>query len=270
MIDAPIPADDDYRLAALKALPLLDTPPEPEFDTIVQLGQHLFDVPTCLITLVDRDRQWFKARVGLDVAQTSRKVSFCGHAILNSSVLVVPDAAKDERFHDNPLVLGPPYIRFYAGAPIMLPSGYPIGTVCILGPEPNHAFSAEDARRLASLAQLALNAISVLALRRELDRARMDGERHQLALLALATPVALLDAAGRLTFYNDAFAALCPGDPGEGTPLLAALGLAGDLWSPAAMRESGAELAALPVPALATGLTIYRTIGGFCVAAPQI
>lgn len=131
-----MPANEQQRLAALHELLLLDTPPEQRFDTIVEYAASEFDVPICLVTLVDRDRQWFKARVGLETCSTSRDISFCSHAILQPHVMVVPDAAKDPRFADNPLVTSEPHIRFYAGVPLTLPSGFAIGTLCVIDTRP--------------------------------------------------------------------------------------------------------------------------------------
>ncbi len=130
------PASEQQRLAALYQLLLLDTPPEQRFDMIVEFAASEFDVPICLITLLDNERQWFKARVGLDVCSTPRDISFCGHAILQPGVMVVPDAAEDPRFADNPLVTSEPHIRFYAGAPLTLPSGHAVGTLCIIDTKP--------------------------------------------------------------------------------------------------------------------------------------
>lgn len=129
---APIPANDEERLAALHALLILDTPPEQRFDRIVDFAAREFDVPIALLTMVDRDRQWFKARYGLSACETSRDISFCGHAIHHPDVLFVEDARTDERFVDNPLVTGDPYIRFYAGAPLQLPNGHIVGTLCVI------------------------------------------------------------------------------------------------------------------------------------------
>lgn len=129
---APIPLDDAARLAALHALLILDTPPEERFDKIVAFAAAEFDVPIATITLVDARRQWFKAKVGTEVCETGRDISFCGHAILQPEIMVVPDAREDARFADNPLVTGDPFIRFYAGAPLQLPSGARLGTLCLI------------------------------------------------------------------------------------------------------------------------------------------
>ena len=128
----PIPENESERLGALRALLLLDTPPEERFDRIVQFAAREFDVPIALISLVDENRQWFKSRVGLDACETSREVSFCGHALSMDAPLVIEDALRDERFADNPLVTGPPRIRFYAGAQLRLPSGLVVGTLCLI------------------------------------------------------------------------------------------------------------------------------------------
>lgn len=136
MIPAPIPANEPERLAALRQLLILDTPPEERFDRITAFARAEFDVPTVLVSLVDGDRQWFKSRVGLDACETDRSISFCGHAIAESDVLVVNDARADLRFFDNPLVTGAPHIRFYAGAPLVLDNGHAVGTLCLISPVP--------------------------------------------------------------------------------------------------------------------------------------
>jgi len=132
MLPAPIPDNDNERLAALHALLILDTPPEQRFDRIVEFAAREFDMPIALISLLDSERQWFKARVGLEVCETARDISFCGHAIGSADTLLIPDARVDERFIDNPLVTGAPFIRFYAGAPLRLRSGQAIGTLCLI------------------------------------------------------------------------------------------------------------------------------------------
>jgi len=124
------------RLAALLALEILDTAPEVELDRITRIAARVFNVPVSAVSLVDRDRQWFKSRCGLNVTETSRDISFCGHAILGDGLLVVEDATLDERFSDNPLVLGDLKLRFYAGVPIRLESELPLGTLCVIGRAP--------------------------------------------------------------------------------------------------------------------------------------
>lgn len=136
MQPAPIPPNDAERLAALYELLILDTPPEARYDRIVEFAAQEFDVPIALISLLDRNRQWFKAQVGASVCETARDISFCGHAILVPSILLIPDAAQDPRFADNPLVTEAPFIRFYAGAPLVMPNGHALGTLCIIDSQP--------------------------------------------------------------------------------------------------------------------------------------
>lgn len=145
MIAPCTPFDEAERLDALESLSLLDTPPEDRFDRITRLATRLFDVPIALVSLVDVNRQWFKSRQGLDAPETPRDVSFCGHAILGPEMLVVPDATLDPRFADNPLVVGAPHIRFYAGFPIRTPNGQPVGTLCLLDRRPRTFGAAERA-----------------------------------------------------------------------------------------------------------------------------
>ena len=150
---APIPADEARRLSVLRELLLLDTPPEERFDKLVGFAAAQFDVPISLFSLVDSERQWFKASVGLGTCETSREMSFCAHAILRPELLVVTDTFLDERFADNPLVTGPPHIRFYAGAPLTLPSGVSIGTLCLVDTKPRELDNI-DRVMLASLRDL--------------------------------------------------------------------------------------------------------------------
>ncbi|MFO7649511.1 EAL domain-containing protein, partial [Halomonas campaniensis] len=128
-----------------------DREPDPALDAMTRLAAALFDVPVALVSLVDEECQWFKSRVGLEATETSREVSFCAHAILGEGVFEVPDAAEDPRFRDNPLVTGPPHIRYYLGAPLVTPDGLPIGTLCLLDYRPR-ALGAEQKRHLQTLA----------------------------------------------------------------------------------------------------------------------
>jgi len=150
---APLPSDEAERLALLRALALLDTPAEPVFDRVTRLAGRLLDVPIALFTLLDAERQWFKARVGLDEPETPREMAFCAHAILRDAPLVVPDATRDERFRTNPLVTGAPHIRFYAGVPIRSTAGLAVGTLCALDTRPRE-LGAEDQALLADLAAI--------------------------------------------------------------------------------------------------------------------
>ncbi len=152
MPGAPPTADEPERLQALQDLKILDTPAEARFDRITRLAALLFNVPIVLVSLVDKDRQWFKSCIGLDDSQTDRDSSFCAHAIHSPEIFVINDARKDERFLDNPLVTGPPFIRFYAGRPLNSPDGHLVGTLCIIDTEPRQ-LSVEDRHRLDALGQ---------------------------------------------------------------------------------------------------------------------
>lgn len=133
---ATIPDNEKERLTALRELLILDTPPEQRFDRITEFAASEFEVPIALISLVDENRQWFKSRVGIDICETSRDLAFCAHALHSTELLIVPDALEDERFCDNPFVTGPPHIRFYTGAPLVLSSGLIAGTLCLIDMQP--------------------------------------------------------------------------------------------------------------------------------------
>ncbi|BFM48744.1 sensor domain-containing diguanylate cyclase [Marinomonas sp. THO17] len=151
-----LPENETSRLNNLRSLCVLDTPPEERFDRVTRIAKRMFNVPIALISLVDENRQWFKSCIGLDAVETSRDVSFCGHAILGSEPFIIPDASKDQRFHDNPLVTGAPYIRFYAGVPLSYVDGSKLGTLCIIDDKP-HFLTNEDIEDLVELATMAQN-----------------------------------------------------------------------------------------------------------------
>ncbi len=132
----PLPANEHERLQALYDLRILDTEPEDRFDNLVCEVKKRCDVPIAVISLIDKDRQWFKSCVGLDIKETTRDVAFCAYAILNDEPLIIQNALLDPRFAENPLVVGPPYIRFYTGFPIRSPEGQIIGTLCIIDTKP--------------------------------------------------------------------------------------------------------------------------------------
>ena len=147
------PSNEAHRLSALDELQLLDTPPEERFDRLTRLAARTFNIPIALVSLVDRDRQWFKSRHGLEAPETARDISFCGHAILREESLVIENALNDERFSGNPLVTGAPNIRFYAGAPLHDRYGYRVGTLCVIDNKPR-TFSDDDKVTLRDLADL--------------------------------------------------------------------------------------------------------------------
>jgi GAF domain-containing protein len=143
---------EQTRVDALKAYGVLDTPNEALFDKIVREAAHAFNTPMALISLVDENRQWFKAKVGLAPSETPRSISFCTHAIRGSEVFVVEDASTDNRFADNPLVTGNPGIRFYAGAPLKTPAAQRIGTLCVLDTARHRAPTSAEKAQLEALA----------------------------------------------------------------------------------------------------------------------
>jgi GAF domain-containing protein len=153
MIKPPYPQNEAERVQVLRDLLILDTPPEERFDSITAYAHSRFEVEIALVSLVDTHRQWFKSSCGLLAKETSRDISFCGHSILHDGVMVVPDALNDPRFADNPLVLGPPNIRFYAGAPLKLSSGHSVGTLCIIDSQPKR-LAAEEIDHLRVLAHM--------------------------------------------------------------------------------------------------------------------
>jgi PAS domain S-box-containing protein len=166
-----VPNTETERLAALKALEILDTPPEPIFDRITALAADLLDTPIALVSLLDGERQWFKSRHGLDLCAIARSDAFCDHAISfgPGSVMVVEDASKDPRFADNPLVAGPPFIRFYAGAVLSTPEGHCIGSLCVISPEPRSRPSDRDLARLRTLGDLVIDKLERRRVRRQAE-----------------------------------------------------------------------------------------------------
>ena len=158
---APLPGNEADRLAALYSLHVLDTAPESDFDDIVKLASKVCGVPIALVSLIDVDRQWFKATVGTRLRETPREQSFCGHAILGREVLVVPDVREDPRFAGNPTVGEHGGVRFYAGAPLITSDGFALGTLCVLDSEPRRL----DPEQVQALRALARQVTSQLELR---------------------------------------------------------------------------------------------------------
>ncbi|WP_267360947.1 MULTISPECIES: PAS domain S-box protein [unclassified Methylobacterium] len=148
----PVPSNEEARLAALRNLAIVGTQPEPHFDAVCRLARSVFAVPTALISLVEEDQQWFKAKCGFDVDGTPRSMAFCNYTILSDEILIVEDAASDPRFSDNPLVLGEPHIRFYAGVPLSLRPDLRIGSLCVIDTVPR-TFSDEQIRQLHDMAE---------------------------------------------------------------------------------------------------------------------
>lgn len=159
MKPAPIPNNESERLHLLHDLDILDTEPEPVFDNITQFAKQLFDVDAALITLVDSERQWFKSKIGFQECETPREVSFCGHAIMQGTTMVVEDATKDDRFYDNPFVVAAEGVRFYAGAPLEIKPGIIIGTLCLIDSKPRQ-FSLQQRQWLERLAEWVKNELT--------------------------------------------------------------------------------------------------------------
>jgi len=192
-------SDEAYRLSVLVSLDLLDTPPEAEFDALVHIAQQMLKCPIALVSLVDDQRQWFKARCGLDATQTPREQAFCVHALAVDDMLVVADAAADARFATNPLVTGPPHIRFYAGVPLRVAAeaGKPpaaIGTLCVIDVRPR-TLTPEEAAMLRQLARLTE---TLILGRLHVDRAVRHAEEHRADALRIERKNRLLWQAERM------------------------------------------------------------------------
>lgn len=156
------PAREDERLEALRQYQILDTPSESAYNDITALAAFICDVPIAMISFVDADRQWFKSKVGLNVDETARDISFCTHAILNRDIMVIKDTLRDQRFEHNPLVTCAPGIRFYAGVPLVTPSGHALGTLCVIDRQPRELSKAQQ----QNLEALARQVVMLLELRR--------------------------------------------------------------------------------------------------------
>ena len=158
-----IPKGEETRLKTLRSLNILDTSPEERFDRLTRMAKRMFSVPIALVSLVDENRQWFKSCLGLDASETSRDISFCGHAILGDDVFIISDASRDDRFADNPLVIDEPNIRFYAGCPLRFTDGSKLGTLCIIDREPR-TLSDGDLELLKDLALTAERELTAVQL----------------------------------------------------------------------------------------------------------
>ncbi|HEY0160130.1 MAG TPA: PAS domain S-box protein [Thermoanaerobaculia bacterium] len=194
MPSAPLPANEQARLATLHRYQILDSEREAEYDDLTRIAAQVCGTPIALISLIDSERQWFKSRIGIDAAETPRDQAFCAYAIHETSTLVVPDAQQDQRFADNALVLGDPHIRFYAGAPLQTADGMSIGTLCVIDRE-NRTLSASQQEALEALARQVVRLIEL--------RYRTG----MLTSLVDMNPAAMFvkDAGGRFAFVNDAW-----------------------------------------------------------------
>jgi anti-sigma regulatory factor (Ser/Thr protein kinase) len=179
--------DEQARLAALRRYHVLDTEPEAAFDDLTLLASHICGTPMALITLIDKDRQWFKSERGLGVRETERSVAFCTHAIKQPhQILEVPDTREDERFRENPFVTGQPHIRFYAGAPLVTPDGYALGTLCVVDVEPRR-LTAEQMQALSALRDQAQAQLELRRRLAELSQALAERDKAQAEQAALIT-----------------------------------------------------------------------------------
>jgi GAF domain-containing protein len=183
MMPVVMPKTDAARVAALEKYAILDTDPEQSFDDLTLLASFICKTPIALISLVDEKRQWFKSRIGLDVSETPREIAFCSIAIQQSDLFVVPDALKDARFRNNPLVVSEPHIRFYAASPLINEDGYALGTLCVVDRLPRElTIDQKEALRALSrlvLAQLEFRRNLVLLKEALKDRTMEEHERQR-------------------------------------------------------------------------------------------
>jgi signal transduction histidine kinase len=200
---------EEKRIEELEALDILDTVSEQSYDDLVALASSICDTPVALLSLVDGERQWFKARVGLDALQTPREHAFCSHAILQDGPFLVPDPLNDPRFADNPLVLGEPHVGFYAGVPVYS-RGMPLGTLCVIDHEPREL--SED--KLKSLHQLARQVERMFSLRLQVAALRrtqtMQDEFISMINHELRTP--LTSILGTLSLLSSGYVDALPGN----------------------------------------------------------
>ena len=221
----PLPPNEQERLAALHNYDILDTPPEQAFDDLTWLASHFCGTPMALVTLIDRDRQWFKSRVGFASAESPRSESICAHAILTPDTLLeVPDCREDDRFADMPAIAGDPFVRFYAGAPLVDTAGHAVGTLCVMDRVPR-ALTEDQRRALRALAGQAMSQFELhVRLRAVEDR------RAYLHSVINALPIAVVirDRSGQVVLKNAAASRFA----GEEGPVLEAFTVVGKKGAP--------------------------------------
>lgn len=190
MIPPSMPANEQERLALLRSLHVLDQAPNPALDRITRTAARLFQVPVAMVTLIDSDRQWFMSRVGVDFCQTPRRDALCGHAILQTDTMVVPDTSQDVRFVDNPLVTGPPHIHFYAGRPLRSRHGLALGALCLIDHRPR-SFDEADLAALDDLADMAQAYFHGIEATQETRAVQASLERSEMLFARMVTHAAV-------------------------------------------------------------------------------
>jgi diguanylate cyclase (GGDEF)-like protein len=215
----PLPENETERLAKLRGYEILDSLPEAAYDRITRLAARMFNVPTVLISLIEDERQWFKAKIGIDVQEVPRKISFCAHTICQNDIFVIENAEQDRTFSCSPFVTGEAHLRFYAGAPLRTPDGMNVGTLAIIDKEPR-AFGEDDKQVLADLAAMV---IDTLEMRLLIDKAERAERRLVDAMESLPSGFVLYDQDDRLVLCNQRYrelyaksaSAIVPGAPFE-------------------------------------------------------
>jgi PAS domain S-box-containing protein len=201
MPPVPIPPDEVGRLLSLASYALMDTPPEIDFDDLTRLASQVCQTPVSLITLVGKDRQWFKSHTGTDLTETPRDISICGHAIVGPATFIVDDLSQDPRFADNPLVTDGPKARFYAGAPLTMPDGHALGTLCVIDVEPRSLRPDQ----IAALESLSRQAVSQMRLRKSVRSLAVSEQYQRSTIDAIDASVCTLDESGRVLSTNQAW-----------------------------------------------------------------